>query len=180
VAQISNFDAVEWHWKIAGEDEALYLVLTADIEFRTRFGLASLLGFSVDGQTFSTQDACIYSEYREQFKSLPLNEEGRFSLAINATVARLYIKPLANKSWYFSPTYEANVRTLGRGDYVSAQALSQGLYLVLDTDESTSTIMLLSSGHRIDENRHFLRGKTLRVHNDRLSLELYQIQEQQL
>ena len=169
MAQISNFEAVAWRWRVNETDQRLHLVLATDIEFPTQFDLAALLQFNPQGQTFTAQDAEIYSQYREQFKSLPLDEEGKFTLAINATVARQYSKPLATKSWYFMQgNADATALKLSSGDYICAQAYGLGLYLVLDTDPSASTLMLMSKEHAIDPQRRFQRGKLVRVHNDRL------------
>ena len=180
MAQQSNFDAVDWRWEIAGEEGRLYLLLTASIRFATAFKNDALRLPDGASHPFSMADASYYSELRHKFARLPLNEEQQFTLAINATAAHQYLKPLASKSWYFFIARSDAPRPFQVGDYVSTQAKSTGLYLVLDTDTSTSTIFLMSEKQQIDEQRWFHRGTTLRVHNTRLILEPYEIQEHQL
>ena len=178
--QCANFEAVDWQWQWHGSKETLLLRLAPDIQFETLYTSQQLLGIPVSGQGFSTSDAKVYSEYRDKFKSLPLNQQAQFTLAVNATVASLYLKPQATKSWVFQPSLEADISRIQVGQYVKAMAVDEGLYLVLDTDDTASTLFLMSRWHKIDENRWFERGKIIKVHNDRLRIEPYHIQEQDL
>lgn len=180
MAQIPNFEAVEWFWQIEPVSKYLELVLAEDIRFATSFRKEELHEFDHNACRFSTSDASIYCAFRDKFKLLPLNEEQQFRLAINGTVAEKYARPMASKSWYFKTKPTSDVMPFDVGDYVTVQAEQQGLYLVLETDDVASILMLISKVHKIDELRTICCGKTIRVHNDRVSSFPYEIQEHQL
>ena len=177
MAQIPNFDAVEWFWQIEPVSKYLELVLAQDIRFLTSFRQEELIDLDLPSCRFTTSDACVYSRFRDKFKLLPLGEEQQFRLAVNGTVAERYAKPLASKSWYFKRKSVTDILPFDVGDYVALQTEQQGIYLVLDRDQVASTLMLIGSVHKIDELRTFCCGKTIRVHNDRISSYPYEIQE---
>lgn len=171
---------VDWNWLINSDTNGLELKLADNITFKTGIKGSELNGNCYDGGCFTTSDAFVYSLHRDKFATLPINEEHAFTLAINATVATHYLRPLATKSWYFELANNDLCRPVQAGDWVSLNAINEAIYLVLNTDNTASDIMLVSSEHQIDDQRVFVRGKTLRVHNDRLNPVLYEIQEHQL
>ena len=180
MAQVPNFDAVEWYWQIEPVSKYLELVLAQNIHFLTSFRKEEIINLEHPTCRFTTADACQYSSFRDKFRTLPLNQEQQFRLAVNATVAERYAKPQASKSWYFRTKPVSDVLPFEVGDYVTLQTERQGVYMVLNMDEVASTLMLVSAVHKIDEQRTYCCGKTVRVHNDRVSSHPFEIQEHQL
>lgn len=171
---------VDWHWLIEEETGVVKLQLTKEYLFTTPFKQTELTSNCQSGNCFTTSDAFVYSLHRDKFASLPINEEQAFTLAICATIATNYLKPLATKSWYFKEASSDFTKPIHVGDWVSLNTSEEAIYLVLNTDTTASDIMLVSRTHQIDGSRHYQMGKPLRVHNDRLSPVLYELQEHQL
>lgn len=177
--QNTERNGASWNWLVDHQSGCLTLSLSQDIVFKTIFRAEELQG-SESNFSFSTTDAFTYSLYRDKFRSLNLDEESEFSLAIFATIARHYLKPQATKSWYFKPSSEPQVGLIKEGDWVSAEGLHSAIYLVIGADENACDIMLVSKEHQLDGNRFLSRGKVLRVHRDRIAPVLFKIEESQL
>jgi cell division protein ZapC len=169
-----------WQWFIDPDTDELQLELSSNIRFGTQFKSSELINSDLNHKGFSTSDAFVYSLYRDKFKDLPIDEEQAFTLAVSATISVQYLKPLATKSWYFSLAHNDLNLPIKQGDWVVLNAQSEAIYLVLDASEHASNIMLMSKIHYIDDNKTFSKGKTLRVHNDRMLPILYELQEHQL
>ena len=93
---------VQWRWVTNFDTQKVCLELAAGVTFTTVFKVSELLSYELHEQPFSTSDAFLYSLYRDKFYHTPFDEEQAFSLAVNATIASQYIKPLAAKSWVAS------------------------------------------------------------------------------
>lgn len=158
---------VNWYWKIDVNSEQLVLCLSSDIHFPTLFCRQQVLSLTSPQCAFTTEDAELYSAFRDLLGLTNLNQEAQFTLAINATAACNYLTPCATKSWFFE-TLSKDKKTFECGDIVETQSLTLGYYLVLDSDHLTSTIILLSQKQQVDSNRVFNQGQVLKVHNDRL------------
>lgn len=177
--QNTERNGASWNWQVDHQSGFLTLSLCQDIVFKTVFKVEELQSSELSF-AFSTTDAFIYSLYRDKFRSLHLDEESEFTLAIFATVARHYLKPQATKSWYFKPSTEPQAGLIKEGDWVTAEGLSSAIYLVIAAEQTACDIMLVSKEHQLDENRFLSRGKVLRVHRDRIAPVLFKIEESQL
>ncbi len=173
-------NGASWQWNIDSETQNLRLQLTEEISFVTQFKRSELIEEDFQNKPFSTSDAFVYSLYRDKFSSLPIDEEQAFTLALSATVSSHYLRPLATKSWFFDLANNDLSRPIQQGDWVTLNAANEAIYLVIDTDQTASNIVLVSKKHVIDEHKTFEKGKALRVHNDRMSPVLYELQEHQL
>ena len=158
---------VNWYWKIDINTDRFVLCLTSDIEFPTFFCRQQLSTLSSPQPSFTTEDASLYSSFRELLATTTLDQQAQFTIAINATAACNYSIPCASKSWFFQPLTKQN-QQFECGDIVEAESLTVGYYLVLDSNDLTSSIILLSKQQTIDTNRVFKQGQVLKVHNDRL------------
>jgi hypothetical protein len=149
--------------------------LNDDIHFPTFFCRQQLSSssFNTSAQSsekvsdFTTEDAALYTEFRELLASSRLDQQAQFTIAVNATAACNYVAPSATKSWFFTPLNRYNIG-FQSGDIVEAQAITTGYYLVLESDDLTSSIILLSEQQTVDTNRVFKQGHVIKVHNDRL------------
>lgn len=168
---------VNWYWQIDSDSSRFVLCLSKDIEFPTLFCRQQLALNSALPIAFTTEDAEVYSAFRDLLSLSKLDQQQQFTLAVNATVGCNYLTPCATKSWLFMPM---NNQELGLGqqvsfkcgDVVETQSMSPGYYLVLDSDEHTSTIILLSEQQQVDTNRVFNQGQVVKVHNDRLDKQI--------
>ena len=158
---------VNWYWQVDVNSDEFILNLSNDIQFPTLFSRQQLLTTSQKHIPFTTEDAVIYSRFRELLALTKLTPQAQFFIAVNATAVHNYLGAYATKSWLFE--------TIGNpgfyfesGDIVETESKSIGYYLVIDGDELTSTIILLSEQQLIDTNRVFNQGQVIRVHNDRL------------
>ncbi len=158
---------VNWYWKIDISTDRFVLCLTSDIEFPTLFCRQQLSTFPSTQCPFTAEDASVYSAFRELLATTTLNEQAQFTIATNAVAACNYSMPSASKSWFFQPLNKHNNR-FECGDIVETESLTTGYYLVLDSNELTSSIILLSHQQTIDTNRVFKQGQVIKVHNDRL------------
>lgn len=158
---------VNWYWKIDINTDRFVLCLTSDILFPTFFCRQQLSILPSPQSPFTTEDAGLYTAFRDLLVITSLNEQAQFTIAINATAACNYSIPSASKSWLFEPLSKQNTR-FECGDIVETQSLTVGYYLVLDSNDLTSSIILLSQQQTVDTNRVFKQGQVVKVHNDRL------------
>lgn len=158
---------MNWYWKIDVDTDEFVLNLSNDIKFPTFFSRKQLLTLTQQHIPFTTEDAIVYSRFRELLELTQLDPQAQFSIAVNGTAVCNYLAAYATKSWLFE-TIGNKGFCFDSGDIVETESKSTGYYLVLDSDELTSTIMLLSKQQQIDTNRIFNQGQVLRVHNDRL------------
>jgi len=171
---------VHWRWVTNFDTQKVCLELAAGVNFPTVFKISELLSYDLHEQPFSTSDAFLYSLFRDKFSYAPFDEEQAFTLAINATIASQYLKPLAAKSWLFHPASSAGIGKVKQGDWVALKATDEAIYLVLDTDHETSDVILASNRHQISDSRVIFQGQTLKVHNDRLTPTLIELKADQL
>lgn len=158
---------VNWFWQIDEENHYLNLWLSKDIKFVCAFTEPQLNGYCNGKVQFTTEDVELYSIFRDTLAKTQLDQESQFSVAINATAACNYLTPLATKSWLYS-ILEPSPAELFGGDIVILQTVESAYYLVLESDNQTSTLILISKKHHIDSNRMFSQSQTVKVHNDRI------------
>lgn len=115
---------------------------------------------------FNACDAEAYIAYRDMLKNSDLDEQGQFTVAINATATNSYMTPLAAKSWLFKQVECQFPKRVG--DKVQLSTQDSADYLVLETDEQSSMVILLSSQHYLNPARTLSQGQVIRVHNDRI------------
>ena len=169
-----------WYWLVDDSSGSFLLKLSEDVVFPTVYKASELINSFQDEQCFTTSDAFLYSLFRDKFSAVAMDEQQAFTLAVNATVANHYLKPQAIKSWFFAVAQHKEKKIIRQGDWVALNAKEQAIYLVLDTDQHASNVILVSERHVIDDSRLYIRGKALRVHNDRLTPVSHQLQDYQL
>ena len=157
---------VNWRWFIDHQANRLVLKLANDIEFPTELKAEQINQCEEPYTPFSALDAELYSAFREKFENSELDQQGQFTVAINATAACSYLSPIPAKSWLYQPAQ--CVLNKHVGDIVKLVAETEADYLVLDKDDSSSLVVLVSKQHQINDKRCFIQGQVMKVHNDRL------------
>ena len=163
---------VHWFWQINEESQQLELWLSDDIHFATSLHSQQLNGEFIDRTPFSTEDAELYTAFRDILIQTKLDQQAQFSIAINAAVSCNYLTPLATKSWFFSPIGIKEQELFG-GDFVQVQSQKQeslneaSVYMIIEPEAQASTAVLVSEVQIIDEHRQFKRGHIIKAHNDR-------------
>lgn len=173
-----NHNGSDWFWQL--EAGLFNLHLSDDAVFTTDFKSSQITSPHSSSIPFSAADAAVYVACRDVLKPLPLCQKSKFILAIYATISAHYAKPPALKSWLFSLIDECEQGPIGGLSFVSVEAESLGIYLVLESEGQTSKLILVSHRHLIDESLTLTQGHIVRVHNNRLSPVLYQIEEDML
>lgn len=157
---------INWLWQPNKETGRLQLKLSDSIVFPTELKVDQLNCDCQQETAFTAQDAESYIVYRDMIKTSDLDEQSQFTVAINATAADSYMTPIAAKSWLFRQVECQFPKRVG--DKVQLFTQDSADYLVLDTDEQSSLIILLSPQHILNPARTLLQGQVVRVHNDRI------------
>lgn len=152
-----------------GEQQRLVLILAEDVHYVTDFLMSQLVDSLSLGGGFTASDAAEYQNYSELLANAGFDQEWRFKLAINATVALNYLKPLATRSWYFRLAETPYVGEIKPQTWVQLDAQTNAKYLVLRVDEQASYLMLVNVEHQVNGVKTLKRGNIIKVHNDRLS-----------
>ncbi len=157
---------INWLWQPDKETGRLQLKLSETIIFPTELKIEQLNCDCQQETAFTAQDAESYIAYRDMLIKSDLDEQGQFTVAINATAANSYLTPLAAKSWLFRQIECQFPKRVGDKVQLSTQDIAD--YMVLDTDEQSSLVILLSPQHYLNPARTLSQGQVMRVHNDRI------------
>lgn len=157
---------INWLWQLDKETNRLQLKLSNTIVFPTELKIEQLNGDCQQHSAFTAQDAESFIGYRDMLGKTDLDEQGQFTVAVNATAASSYMTPLAAKSWLFRQVECQFPKRVG--DKVQLSTQDSADYLVLETDEQSSLVILLSQQHYLNPARTLSQGQVIRVHNDRI------------
>lgn len=157
---------INWLWQPDKATNRLQLKLSDSIVFPTELKIEQLNSDGQQPTPFNAQDAQSFIGYRDRLKKTNLNEQGQFTVAVNATATRSYMVPIAAKSWLFRQVKCQLAKHVG--DEVILSTPDDGRYLVLETDAQSSLLILLSSHHYLNPARTLSQGQVIRVHNDRI------------
>jgi len=88
-------------------------------------------------------------------------------IVLNAIAAKAFYKPLMPKSWFFSTA--PSVSSALPGKIVKLQsAYHSKHYIVVESNTTASTLLLIESGHQLDEKKSLSQFGLIKVMNDRL------------
>ena len=176
---------LHWCWKINQQNNKLELWLADKVSFLTTL-TTDQLNISLENEAvpFTTEDAELYTAFRDILLNTSLDQQSQFTVAINAAAACNYLKPLAPKSWLFDvQNKNAEIEFFG-GDFIQvethlvdrksvdegAEASLTATYMILEPEASASTAILLSPQHYIDQHRTYHCGQIIKAHNDRFRI----------
>lgn len=161
-------NGVDWWWHIEPKSSQLILQLAQNISYPAGYLTSQLAVELVEPKPFSTIDAKVFSHVSEILSNAKFDEESRFRLAVSATVATQYMKPIAARSWFFKLS-EVQLTSVKQFTLVTLNAKQQGRYMVLGTEQDTATLMATDHEHVINDVKCIKRGQVIRVHLDRIS-----------
>lgn len=170
--------SASWYWYIDQPSQNLTISLNAEMCFSTPYKANSVRLPTAPNTSFSLCDMEHYVELAEclEQSNLNFNAAEKTQILLNATAAISFHKPLAAKSWYFD-------RQTEQGEFhrvaILQNAFSEGLVLVLYSEQATATCMLISNEFQLDENnKKLVAFELIKVMTDRLQPYLPQICQQ--
>lgn len=156
----------DWYW-CCNSEQYLVLVLGKGIVYTTNVSVNKLTESFANQVPFSTTDAQVFQEFSQYFGKLGFAEEGRFRLAIAATIGQNYLIPLPTRSWYFKLADGGFSQHYRTKQLIQLKAQTDGIYVILSTDGAAANVMLLNPQHAVNNVKQFGRGAILKVHTDR-------------
>lgn len=161
-----------WKWYFDTNADVLMLDLGHDMSFHVAIAKKQLIPDAFVENTFSVDDASLFQTYLEAIAQLPLSNETKTELALNAVAAFRFHKPVLPKSWYF------NIQTLHYSPSVGCivtleNQFNCGSFLVIENAGSASLCMLVDEkSFQLNDIKEMTLCSVIKVMNDRFSIAL--------
>ncbi|MFT4926898.1 MAG: cell division protein ZapC [Phenylobacterium sp.] len=167
----------QWQWQPNPAHNQLFLDIDVSMSFTTAYESKYLTADAMTDNTFSLDDA----EYYQQTVTV-LSEMNVWSMpevvqiALNATAAHRFYKPMMPKSWFFKtnrlPAQFVSSASASMSDAADAVCLLYtelgcGRFLVVEQGDKASICMLLEEQLPLNETRSMARFDIIKVMNDR-------------
>ena len=159
----------DWRWLACDNRNRLVLVVeSTEEELVMPYKLRQLTQSALEGGRFSLEDAAFYEQVCHYLASFTIWSQGEVAvIALHATAAKLQLKPVLAKSWFFQPY---------RGQLPSTEAVVElhshqqaGQFLIVDCDDENCLCMCLEHEMQLDEHFKLNRFETIKVVNDRVN-----------
>ena len=159
--------SAQWNWYACPTNKCLMLDLGDEMEFCTPFKLRLLTDDVLENPHFSLRDADFYQQVSSYLASFELwNQAQICQIAINATAAKFYLKPVLAKSWFFK-SYTGSVPST-EAIILLQSKMVEGQFLIVDHTEQASLCLNLEKNYQLDENLSLQQFEVIRVLNDRI------------
>lgn len=159
--------SAKWNWYACHTNKCLMLDLGDEMEFCTAFKLRLLTDDVLLNPRFNLRDAEFYQQVSTYLTSFELwNGAQICQIAINATAAKFYLKPVLTKSWFFK-SYSGSVPSTEAIVLLHSKAAT-GQFLIVDHNEQASLCLNLEGNFQLDENLSLQQFEVIRVLNDRI------------
>ncbi|KJF80902.1 cell division protein ZapC [Photobacterium angustum] len=157
-----------WKWYFDAEMNSLMLELNDDMLFRVSLPSKLLTPEAKISDIFNVDDIEAYQNFQEQIAHLPISAARKCELALNATAARRFHKPMMPKSWYFVP--QQGVEPL-QGQVITLMTASCNAHYVVIENSGVASLCMLADVATVDldgvKSMEFC--ETIKVMNDRMS-----------
>jgi cell division protein ZapC len=157
----------QWKWIACPVKNRLIIDLNDDMQLCTPYKLRQLTHNTLENPRFSLEDADFYQQVYQYLLSFNLwNNAQICQIALNATAAKFYLKPILAKSWFFTP-YTGNDPSVEAVVKLTSKAQS-GEFLIINHCKDASLCINLSENYALDENLHLKQFEVIRVLNNRV------------
>lgn len=164
--QPSNY----WQWQL-DSDRRLLLDIDQSMAFTTAYNKKQLTMEVLNDTSFSLEDAIYYEDLTVKLQSLGIwSTPEVVQIALNATAANRYYKPVMPKSWFF----KTNEMTIHFGETVRDLTVllhteqDCGRFLLIEQNDSASLCMLLDEQLQLNDSKVLEQFEIIKVMNDRL------------
>jgi cell division protein ZapC len=159
----------DWRWYACENRNRLVLFVESTQEALVMpYKFRQLTQSAIEGGAFSLEDAALYEQICHYLAAFNLWNDGEIAvIALHATAAKLQLKPVLAKSWFFKPY---------QGQTPSTEAIitlnshkESGQFLIIECDGESSLCMCLEHQMKLDEHFTLTRFETIKVLNDRVN-----------
>lgn len=164
-----NIAKKDWHWQFDSEQNRLVICSSDEVCYVTALRKAQLNGDALQRQPLSLDDlSFLHSALEILTEQCGLDDDNAMHHAMNAVSARRFFKPVQPQSWHFLPS-SAHL-TLSELMLVELDTTeTKGLFLVLEQEDSTALIMLVTEELSLSGHKMMKRGEVMRVMEDRIA-----------
>ena len=157
----------DWFWYMDDESQHLAISLGNEMCFLTAYSGSDLTPFGNKPVPFNLDHLKAYSIYVDALESsdLPYNRAEKTQVALNATAARFFHRPVSPKSWYFDVS---DKRETPQYFHAVSTELDSSLVMIIEQYQNLCTCLLLNHSLAISESKTFKQFSLIKVQEDRL------------
>lgn len=159
----------DWRWNFDEASSKLSLMFDAQVCLDLSYSETELVSDAFAEQAFTLEDAAFMQQVLELFQEQYLyDEQSSWLLAVHATAARRFYKPMMPKSWFFLPGASMSLHSPVLVE-LDTQEGETGTFLVFELGESASSCMLVSESLNLSDSRTMQRFEIIKVMNNRIA-----------
>lgn len=155
------------HWYFDDANASLYLAVEGEDDVKVSLPKLCLIPSAFQENEFDFEDSTAMTLFIEQVRDLELTPAQQIELAVNATAAKRFHKPVQPKSWFFD-MQDLMLEPEEGVFYQLSNAFNQGHFLTVDVEEKASLCLALDlDGFVLAEDKHLTFAEPIRVMNNR-------------